>query len=211
MPASPSASPGARPQASPFRLFQAINGFHLTEGIRTAVELDLFTAIGAGHRTAAAIAHDRGVADRGARILCDFMVVHGFLAKAGQEYSLTAPSAMFLDRKSPAYMGTCTRFLINDPLREHFRAQLKEVDEPLVEEPLHVSFRSVPTLLEAIDAVFADPDAAAGVAPVKINEVVGRGYNEEDVADLARLTFEHPWQVRVTEMIPFAGATDLQQ
>ena len=50
-------------------------------------------------------------------------------------------------------------------MREHFRAKLNEVGEPLVEEPLHVSFRSVPTLLEAIDTVFADPSAAAGVAP----------------------------------------------
>ena len=50
-------------------------------------------------------------------------------------------------------------------MREHFRSRLNEVGEPLIEEPLHVSFRSVPTLLEAIDAVFADPAAAAGVAP----------------------------------------------
>jgi 2-polyprenyl-3-methyl-5-hydroxy-6-metoxy-1,4-benzoquinol methylase len=122
MSAGPSVSHGARPQASPFRLFQAINGYHLTEAIRSAIELDLFTAIGAGHRTAAAVAHQCGVAERGARILCDFLVVQGFLTKAGQEYSLTDDSAMFLDRKSPAYMGTCTRFLINDSLRERFRA-----------------------------------------------------------------------------------------
>jgi ATP-dependent helicase/nuclease subunit A len=50
-------------------------------------------------------------------------------------------------------------------MKEHFRTRLNEVGEPLIEEPLHVSFRSVPTLLEAIDAVFADPAAAAGVVP----------------------------------------------
>ena len=50
-------------------------------------------------------------------------------------------------------------------MREHFRAKLTEVKEVLLEEPLHVSFRSVPTVLEAIDTVFADPLAAAGVAP----------------------------------------------
>jgi 2-polyprenyl-3-methyl-5-hydroxy-6-metoxy-1,4-benzoquinol methylase len=115
-------SPEARPQASPFRLFQAINGFHLTEAIRSAIELDIFTAIGAGHRTAAAVARHCSVAERGARILCDFLVVHGFLAKTGQEYSLTEDSATFLDRSSPAYIGTCTRFLLNQALRENFRA-----------------------------------------------------------------------------------------
>jgi cyclic pyranopterin phosphate synthase len=51
----------------------------------------------------------------------------------------------------------------------------------------------------------------AGLAPVKINAVIVRGYNEEDVVDLARLTLEHAWQVRFIEMMPFAGATDLQQ
>ncbi len=121
MSTSPSISPQGRPQGSPFRLFQAINGFHLTEGIRTAIELDIFTAIGAGHRTAAAVAHHCGVAERGARILCDFLVVHEFLKKSGSEYSLTEDSATFLDRNSPAYMGTCTRFLISDAIREHYR------------------------------------------------------------------------------------------
>ncbi len=51
---------------------------------------------------------------------------------------------------------------------------------------------------------------AAGLSPVKLNAVVVRGYNEADVANLARLTLTHPWQVRFIEMMPFAGATDLQ-
>jgi cyclic pyranopterin phosphate synthase len=50
----------------------------------------------------------------------------------------------------------------------------------------------------------------AGLTPVKLNAVIVRGYNETDVVDLARLTLEHPWQMRFIEMMPFAGATDLQ-
>jgi cyclic pyranopterin phosphate synthase len=50
----------------------------------------------------------------------------------------------------------------------------------------------------------------AGLTPIKLNAVVVRGYNESDVVDLARLTLEHPWQVRFIEMMPFAGATELQ-
>jgi GTP 3',8-cyclase len=52
---------------------------------------------------------------------------------------------------------------------------------------------------------------AAGLTPLKINAVIVRGYNEADVADLAGLTLAHPWQVRFIEMMPFAGATELQQ
>jgi cyclic pyranopterin phosphate synthase len=51
---------------------------------------------------------------------------------------------------------------------------------------------------------------AAGLTPIKLNAVVVRGYNEADVVDLARLSIDHPWQVRFIEMMPFAGATDLQ-
>ncbi len=51
----------------------------------------------------------------------------------------------------------------------------------------------------------------AGLTPVKLNAVIVRGYNEEDVVDLARLTLEHDWQVRYIEMMPFAGATEFQQ
>ncbi len=51
---------------------------------------------------------------------------------------------------------------------------------------------------------------AAGLTPIKLNAVVVKGYNEDDVVDLARLTYDHPWQIRFIEMMPFAGATDLQ-
>ncbi len=51
---------------------------------------------------------------------------------------------------------------------------------------------------------------AAGLTPVKINAVVARGFNEQDVASMARLTLEHPWQVRFIEMMPFGGVNGLQ-
>ena len=50
----------------------------------------------------------------------------------------------------------------------------------------------------------------AGLSPVKLNAVVVKGYNEEDVVDLAALTIDRPWQMRFIEMMPFAGVTDLQ-
>ncbi len=51
---------------------------------------------------------------------------------------------------------------------------------------------------------------AAGLIPVKINAVVAADYNRQDVANLARLTLDHPWQVRFIELMPFAGPTDFQ-
>ena len=42
----------------------------------------------------------------------------------------------------------------------------------------------------------------AGLAPIKINVVVMRGINDDEVADLARLTIDRPWHVRFIELMP---------
>jgi cyclic pyranopterin phosphate synthase len=42
----------------------------------------------------------------------------------------------------------------------------------------------------------------AGLAPVKINVVVMRGINDDEVVDFARLTLDHPWHVRFIELMP---------
>jgi SAM-dependent methyltransferase len=61
------------------------------------------------------------VSERGARILCDFLVVGGFLTNDGQEYRLTPDSAAFLDRRSPAYMGGITDFLLSPHITDGFK------------------------------------------------------------------------------------------
>jgi cyclic pyranopterin phosphate synthase len=42
----------------------------------------------------------------------------------------------------------------------------------------------------------------AGLAPLKINVVVMRGINDDEIEDFARLTLEHPWHVRFIELMP---------
>lgn len=49
-----------------------------------------------------------------------------------------------------------------------------------------------------------------GLIPLKLNAVVVKGYNEDDVIDLAALTVDRPWQMRYIEMMPFAGVADVQ-
>jgi cyclic pyranopterin phosphate synthase len=51
---------------------------------------------------------------------------------------------------------------------------------------------------------------SAGLRPIKLNAVVVRGYNEEEVVELARLTLDHHWQMRFIEMMPFRATSDLQ-
>jgi cyclic pyranopterin phosphate synthase len=52
---------------------------------------------------------------------------------------------------------------------------------------------------------------AAGMSPMKLNAVVVRGFNEEDVISLAALTLEHPWEVRFIEMMPFGSVGDFAE
>jgi cyclic pyranopterin phosphate synthase len=42
----------------------------------------------------------------------------------------------------------------------------------------------------------------AGLDPVKINVVVMRGINDDEIEDFARLTLEQPWHVRFIELMP---------
>jgi len=64
-----------------------------------------------------------------------------------------------------------------------------------------------------LDKVMEGIQAAedAGLLPIKINSVVARGFNENDVVELARLTLEHDWQIRYIEMMPFGEVADFAQ
>jgi len=43
---------------------------------------------------------------------------------------------------------------------------------------------------------------AAGLLPIKLNVVVMRGINDDELVDFARLTLENPWHVRFIELMP---------
>jgi cyclic pyranopterin phosphate synthase len=52
---------------------------------------------------------------------------------------------------------------------------------------------------------------AAGLRPIKLNSVVVRGFNEDDVVALAALTLTRPWEVRFIEMMPFGSVGDFAE
>jgi len=108
-------TPENAPQStlSPMLYWQVMSGFQMSAAMRTAVELSLFTKIGEGNKTAAAIAEACGASERGIRILCDTMAVLGFLSKQGNEYGLTDVSAVFLNKNSPAYIGSTIDFIMS--------------------------------------------------------------------------------------------------
>ncbi len=50
----------------------------------------------------------------------------------------------------------------------------------------------------------------AGLSPLKINVVVMRGINDDEVEDFARLTLDHPWHVRFIELMPVGDMAALE-
>src|SRR5437868_15307218 len=50
---------------------------------------------------------------------------------------------------------------------------------------------------------------AVGLGPIKLNMVVMRGINDDEIVDFARLTLNHPWHVRFIELMPVGGLREL--
>jgi hypothetical protein len=101
-------------------VMETMTAYQRGQALKTAIELDLFTAIAEGARDAGELARRSGGAERGLRILCDALVVMGFLDKRDGRYELTEPSALHLDSRSPEYLGAAVAFVASPLLREGF-------------------------------------------------------------------------------------------
>ena len=115
-------TPERKPQGqpTPALLFDTLNAYQRTQAVKAGIELELFTAIAEGKATAKEIATRCSASERGTRILCDYLVIIGFLNKRGDSYELTPDSAMFLDKHSPAYLGTMTEFILSPHVADNF-------------------------------------------------------------------------------------------
>jgi 2-polyprenyl-3-methyl-5-hydroxy-6-metoxy-1,4-benzoquinol methylase len=176
---SPSPAPG---QPTPERIFMALSAHERTAALSAAIELDLFTAIGEGATTREALAGRVGAAERGVRILADYLVVDGFLTKRAAQYGLTPEAAAFLDRRSPMYLGTMSRFLGAPAFTRRFERLADAVrrggtvdEEHMVvpEQPLWVEFaRSMASLQAQVASLVAD---AVGHAERVLDIAAGHG------------------------------------
>lgn len=98
---------------NPALIFEHFNAYQRSAALKTAIELDLFTEIARGNRSASALATAVQASPRGIRMLCDFLAVIGILEKEGEHYALTPDSSTFLDRNSPACFGSVSAFLLD--------------------------------------------------------------------------------------------------
>ncbi|MFP5236838.1 MAG: methyltransferase [Acidobacteriota bacterium] len=115
MQAQPSDSP------NPALVFEMLQAHQRTAALKAAIDLDLFRAIGNGAADVPAIAQACSASERGVRILCDYLVISGMLAKDGERYRHTPTSATFLDPRSPASLASIAQFLTNPANHEPYK------------------------------------------------------------------------------------------
>ena len=114
-------------QPSPALYFETITAYQRSSALKAALDIDLFTALADAPTTAADAARHCEASERGVRILCDYLTVIGFLSKHDERYQATPDSALFLSKKSPAYIGASANFLLSDEHVNSFRNLIESV------------------------------------------------------------------------------------
>ena len=105
---------------TPDLFWETLTAFQRSAAIKSAVELDIFTQIAKGNKTAREIADACGAEERGIRILSDVLTVLGFLTKENDQYDLTEMSALYLNRESPAFLGSAVDFMLSPVQKRGF-------------------------------------------------------------------------------------------
>jgi 2-polyprenyl-3-methyl-5-hydroxy-6-metoxy-1,4-benzoquinol methylase len=170
-----------QPQApSPGIIFDTLQAYQRSVALRGAIDLDLFTAIAEGKHSLSAIAARIKASEKGTRVLCDFLTMTGFLIKQSADYWLTPDSAAFLNRQSPAYLGSMANFLMSPSVAAMFEdisgvirkggALSSEHGALAPENPMWVEFaRSMAPMMQmpanSIAAVFA------GSNPIRVLDI----------------------------------------
>ena len=167
---------------SPALIFDTLGASMRSSALHGAIKLDLFTAIADGNKTVSAIAARIQASEKGTRVLCDFLTIIGFLTKQGDEYSLTTDSNVFLNRHSPAYMGSVSDFIVEigqkngafDDMAALVRkgGTLLTEETVTVENPLWVNFaRNMAPLMAMPAERIADLLGAADARPWKVLDI----------------------------------------
>jgi ubiquinone/menaquinone biosynthesis C-methylase UbiE len=185
--------------------FDTISAYQRTEALRAAIELDLFSLVAAGRQTATELADACQAAPRGVRILADYLAILGFLHKKGDRYELPADAKAFLDRQSPAYLGSAMGFLLAPKLKECFQqltAAVRRGGTAVSEEgtvshdnPIWVTFaREMAPLMRMPAQLLAGLIGGDPGQPLRVLDVAaGHGLFGITIA-------EHYYQARVTAL-----------
>lgn len=169
-------------QPTPERIFQTLTAYQAAAALKAAIELDIFTAVAEGEDTPAQIAARCGAEGRGVRILCDFLTIAGFFRKDGGRYRLAPDAALFLDSRSPAYLGGVVGFLNRPFMHDAFQnltecvrrggTALEEQGSVTPENPVWQDFaRSMAGMMRPSAEAIVQVVGAAEAGPLKVLDV----------------------------------------
>jgi cyclic pyranopterin phosphate synthase len=98
---------------------------------------------------------------------------------------------------------TTNGILLGQSARELKQAGLKRVNVSLdsLKPEKFAAITRLGKLSDALEGIEAARQA--GLHPVKVNVVVMRGLNDDEVLDFARLTLDEEWHIRFIELMPF--------
>src|SRR5678816_355254 len=181
-------------QPNPFRLFGALSAYQVTLAVKSAVELEVFTHIADGAKTAKDIAQRTNASEKGIRILCDFLTIHGFLTKQDGTYGLPPDSELFLNKRSPAYMGDAALFLAHTTHIQNYLdltasirkgGTVHDLGNMSPEDPIWVEFARYMAPMSALGAAaMARLVATPGMAQKALDIAAGPGIYGIQIAKL---------------------------
>jgi ubiquinone/menaquinone biosynthesis C-methylase UbiE len=108
---------------NPEPIFDLLLAYRVAAALRTAIELDYFSALAEGQVTAPRIAKSRGGTERSVRILLDALAATApeVLKKSGSRYRLTPLSRRYLVGSSPEFVGAFIPLLSHKTMWDGFR------------------------------------------------------------------------------------------
>jgi ubiquinone/menaquinone biosynthesis C-methylase UbiE len=187
---------------TPDALIQSLFAFLRSGVLKAGIELDVFSHIAAGRRSAAEVATAAGADARATRILLDALAAQGLLGKEGQSYALSPAAEMMLVKDSPAYMGDFSRITVN-PMVWSAIGQLGRTvrtgapPESMVDVPEHefwVEFSQASERASALPAAVVADKLGLGDRPAEVLDVAaGSGMYGFTV-------LEHHAQARLTSL-----------
>jgi ubiquinone/menaquinone biosynthesis C-methylase UbiE len=185
---------------TPDQLMQMGMSFMQSRVLAAAVQLDLFSHLASGHRTAVAMARATGATERGLRMLLDALSGLQLLTKDAGQYQLTPAAAKCLVRSSPEYMGA---ILESDRLWESWgklgEAIRSGMPSRRVENQAEAE-KFFPLLIRSLHVLNREPARRAAQVP-------GAGFSGHGLRVLDIACGSGVWGIALAEADPTAAVT----
>jgi 3-hydroxy-5-methyl-1-naphthoate 3-O-methyltransferase len=175
----------SKPSVTPMQFVSDLWGARASLALIAAVDLDVFTAIAGGTKTAPALATALEASPRALERLLDSLVGLGYLRKRGSHYELTPVSEMFLVRTKHTFLGAMASesrltlpgwMKLSDVIRSGKpvvsvdSAEGRDMFPQLVQAIFPLTYNSARVLVQALPKAMLKKvarvlDVAAGAAP----------------------------------------------